>query len=588
MIGTVSPPLVIFVAMPGTDMGPHATWRNTAEIKQYLYGPVANKIKAALGGEVDLRIEKDKISQGVIHWSMFEEASEAPVYIADLTGANPNVYFELGVRWTLRKRVTVLVCQNENHDIKFNVSSNRYIPYGPGPQELELACETIVRAILEGLNRGSDGTTDSPVREYLDKNELHPENAGIHPETTGRDAPRGWLLRYFRTHTWTPMGPKKFRRQRTVVTSTIGYAGLAMTILFLGVFLGTSYGGTADPSPVPSMRPPEIGDAYPLPGVEFLAQFVNQSSGECIARNGIGTHPTDSEIPRSEVRGGNNGADIYQYGCGTGAGFKFDYPQVLVLVPLKDDSWMIRSSIKSKLCLQSDEKRQSAEKQDLYEHMEICDEGDDRQRWMLQSVGNAGSRIAVVRNRQTGRCLAHGGPPGGDPAYVSSGEAIPQLECQPEAKVEWLIRELVPFGDKECRDQSNIGIKNREAGFYMNHGDPNRPRMGNQAQMISLTRGGRSAHGCTVQIAGPAENCMEVPEKSPPDSEVVWKSCNGGLSEQQWVVESWDKSNGKNWLRFHSVDDTSRCLLQSGKDAKTATLTASPCNGDRSAQWAAE
>jgi len=114
-----------------------------------------------LGRKVDLRIEKDKIGQGVIHRSMFNEALRADVYIVDLTGANPNVYLELGVRWTLRDHVTVLVCQNEEHDIKFNVSSSRFIPYGPKPPELELACEKIVRAILDGLGNGSDNADGS-------------------------------------------------------------------------------------------------------------------------------------------------------------------------------------------------------------------------------------------------------------------------------------------------------------------------------------------------------------------------------------------------------------------------------------------
>lgn len=58
---------------------------------------------------------------------MFNEALQAPVYIVDLTGANANVYLELGVRWALRDRVTVLVCQNEERDIKFNVSPSRVI-----------------------------------------------------------------------------------------------------------------------------------------------------------------------------------------------------------------------------------------------------------------------------------------------------------------------------------------------------------------------------------------------------------------------------------------------------------------------------
>ncbi len=97
-----SPPLVIFVAMP-SDIGPPATWVDSTEIKQLLYRRVAEQVKDEWGTDVDLRIEKDKFSQGPIHSLMFNEASAALVYIADLTGANPNVYLELGARWSLRE-----------------------------------------------------------------------------------------------------------------------------------------------------------------------------------------------------------------------------------------------------------------------------------------------------------------------------------------------------------------------------------------------------------------------------------------------------------------------------------------------------
>ncbi len=197
MIGTVGTPLVIFVAMPGTDMGPHATWRNAAEIKQYLYEPVADQVEAALERKVDLRIEKDKIGQGVIHRSMFNEALQAPVYIVDLTGANANVYLELGVRWALRDRVTVLVCQNEEHDIKFNVSPSRVIRYGPEPPELKLAYEKIVRAILKGLAGESDGAADSLVRQYLDKKELYLGIDGTNSRADGSTCTRRSTVEIF-------------------------------------------------------------------------------------------------------------------------------------------------------------------------------------------------------------------------------------------------------------------------------------------------------------------------------------------------------------------------------------------------------
>jgi hypothetical protein len=78
--------------MPGTDMGANATYKNPESVKANLLQPVVEKVKERLGREVKLFIEKEKRQTGVIHESMFAEARDADVYIADLTGANPNVY----------------------------------------------------------------------------------------------------------------------------------------------------------------------------------------------------------------------------------------------------------------------------------------------------------------------------------------------------------------------------------------------------------------------------------------------------------------------------------------------------------------
>ncbi len=158
-------PLTIFVAMPGSSLGEHATWTDVDEIKEHLYGPLGAVVGEQLGRDVRIVIEKDKDTVGLIHSSMFAEAMEAEVYIADLTGANANVYLELGVRWALRDHVTVPVCQNVAHDVKFNVAANRVIPYGKNPGELRDALTKISAAITKGLGQQ---LVDSPVRVGVD------------------------------------------------------------------------------------------------------------------------------------------------------------------------------------------------------------------------------------------------------------------------------------------------------------------------------------------------------------------------------------------------------------------------------------
>jgi Flp pilus assembly protein TadD len=154
--------LRIFVAMPGTEMGPNASYTNPESVKANLLQPIVDKLKVKLGCEVILSIEKDKRKSGVIHESMFAEARDADVYIADLTGANPNVYLELGVRWALRDTVTVLICQSVE-DLKFNVFANRALLYYP--DIIIKAIDDVVEAIVNGLN---DSKPDNPVRLNAD------------------------------------------------------------------------------------------------------------------------------------------------------------------------------------------------------------------------------------------------------------------------------------------------------------------------------------------------------------------------------------------------------------------------------------
>jgi tetratricopeptide (TPR) repeat protein len=153
-------PVRIFVAMPGTTMGADA-WDNIAEIKSNLLEPIAERVGIRLDRPAELVIEKDKLSIEPIHGSMFREAYEADVYIADLTGSNANVYLELGVRWALRDSVTIPISQNVAA-VKFNVSATRVIPYGMAPNALRQAVEQIVEAAVHGLMNPVQ--VDNPVR----------------------------------------------------------------------------------------------------------------------------------------------------------------------------------------------------------------------------------------------------------------------------------------------------------------------------------------------------------------------------------------------------------------------------------------
>src|SRR6266446_905248 len=154
--------LNVFVAMPGTDFGAHAHWSNPEQVRRF-YQHAAEALEESLGCKVRLLVEKERHRGGVIHDTMYREAFEADVYLADLTGANPNVFLELGVRFALRRGVTVLLAQDTTK-VPFNVEPLRVIQYADRLPEDSL--KLLVEFVRAGL--ADPDHCDSPVMKALD------------------------------------------------------------------------------------------------------------------------------------------------------------------------------------------------------------------------------------------------------------------------------------------------------------------------------------------------------------------------------------------------------------------------------------
>ena len=72
-----------------------------------VYNEVIAPAVLAAGMEV-IRADQEQIG-GTIHKPMFERLMLCDYAVADMTGANPNVYYELGIRHALRPRSTVII-----------------------------------------------------------------------------------------------------------------------------------------------------------------------------------------------------------------------------------------------------------------------------------------------------------------------------------------------------------------------------------------------------------------------------------------------------------------------------------------------
>jgi O-acetyl-ADP-ribose deacetylase (regulator of RNase III) len=109
-------------------------------------------------------LRSDEVQQaGLIQERMLRYIYEADVAVVDLTTANPNVYYELGVRHALRDRVTVLLRRRKTQ-IPFNIAGMTTIEYDLDPAAMARAKLDIAAFVQNGL---FSGARDSLVHTVL-------------------------------------------------------------------------------------------------------------------------------------------------------------------------------------------------------------------------------------------------------------------------------------------------------------------------------------------------------------------------------------------------------------------------------------
>ena len=106
---------------------------------------------------------------GIIHAPMFGRLLLSDFVIADLTLANPNVFYELGIRHTARPFTTVLI-YSPIHSIPFDVGMARAIPYalegGKLTGESAQKLKSDIKTRLEEAIRGA-ASQDSPLYQLI-------------------------------------------------------------------------------------------------------------------------------------------------------------------------------------------------------------------------------------------------------------------------------------------------------------------------------------------------------------------------------------------------------------------------------------
>jgi MAP3K TRAFs-binding domain len=125
---------------------------------------IAPAIEAA--GLDALRADEE-MTGGIIHKPMFERLILCEYAVADLTTANANVFYELGIRHAVRRWSTVSIFAAGGSQLPFDVAPLRALPYQLTPEgtpaEVAATKEVLVKRLLEAKK----ASTDSPIYELV-------------------------------------------------------------------------------------------------------------------------------------------------------------------------------------------------------------------------------------------------------------------------------------------------------------------------------------------------------------------------------------------------------------------------------------
>jgi hypothetical protein len=141
----------------------------TTETERIMFNEVYNCINDSVeetGNVICHRADKEKRT-GEIIVDIIDSLYNAGIAIADLTNKNPNVFYELGVRHSLKNN-TILIAQNIEH-VPFDLRQLRVIIYEYSVPGMRLLKNGLIETIksIQFSER-----IDNPVRRYLEDKEI--------------------------------------------------------------------------------------------------------------------------------------------------------------------------------------------------------------------------------------------------------------------------------------------------------------------------------------------------------------------------------------------------------------------------------
>lgn len=138
-----------------------------SDIRRHADGLIKMAIKPALGEEYDVKAAHDYFDSMSITKQVYEKLYESDLVIANLTGLNPNVMYELGIRFCFGKPVILIA--KEGEQLPFDITEYRTYFYKDdflGLSELK----DILGNVITTINYNDK--SESPIHNALKQVEI--------------------------------------------------------------------------------------------------------------------------------------------------------------------------------------------------------------------------------------------------------------------------------------------------------------------------------------------------------------------------------------------------------------------------------
>ncbi|MDP1633238.1 MAG: TRAFs-binding domain-containing protein, partial [Gallionellaceae bacterium] len=123
---------------------------------------------AVIAADLEPLRADEEIAGGVIHKAMFERLILCEYAVADLTTANANVFYELGLRHAVRPHSTQLLFAEGWGQLPFDVGLLRALPYKLGASGTPTAADADAAALTAKLVAARQALPDSPVFQMVE------------------------------------------------------------------------------------------------------------------------------------------------------------------------------------------------------------------------------------------------------------------------------------------------------------------------------------------------------------------------------------------------------------------------------------